>query len=170
MIEMILSWLYNFFYEPTVVISTLKNAALLKTVCPNKRNIQEHPHSRKTLFLLRIIYIYIYIYILEFVNFCIFLNGKWEMGAAEVIWFAVSANVNKLKPKVAGFCLRGFWPFTKMFQKIRLDFWGVSAEDFRERRNIRKGTPGRHVLNEDSYFIFSKLPFKPVWGLRERFS
>ena len=37
-----------------------------------------------------------------------------------------------------------------MFQKIRLDFWGVAAENFLEQRNIRKGTPGRHVLNGDS--------------------
>ena len=51
-------------------------------------------------------------------------------------------------------CIRSHWPFTKMFQKIRLDFWGVSAENFREQRNIRKGTPGRHVINGDSYFIF----------------
>ena len=56
-----------------------------------------------------------------------------------------------------------------MFQKIRLDFWGVSAENFREQRNIRNGTPGLHVLNGDSYFIYSKLSLKPVWGLRERF-
>ena len=30
----------------------------------------------------------------------------------------------------------------------------VSAENFREQRNIRNGTPGLHVLNGDSYFIF----------------
>ena len=36
-----------------------------------------------------------------------------------------------------------------MFQKIRLDFWGVAVENFREQWNIREGTPGRHVLNGD---------------------
>ena len=35
-------------------------------------------------------------------------------------------------------CKRGYWPFSKMFHKIRLDFWGVSAENFREQQNTRK--------------------------------
>ena len=71
----------------------------------------------------------------------------------------------------------GCLPFTRIFREIRFEnkwnttFWVFPTENFREQRNIWKGSP---VFPDEIFLTEIRVPFPqpsliPVWGLRGRF-